>query len=453
MGRVTLQGALRFDRATSWSPAQTIGPSNCLTSQIAFPKTDGVNYKDLSPRGGAAWDVFGNGRTSVKVNIGKYLDPASNFNDNFSIANPIQRIATTATRTWNDTNGDYVPQCDLANTAANGECAGMNSPTFGTGTYTTGNIDSAILNGWSVRPGDWQIGASVQQQLLRRVSLEAGYFRRWLTNFTATDNTAVSAADFTPFSLTAPTDSRLPGGGGYTVSGLYNVVPAGFGLTNNNITFANNFGKWTQVYNGFLFNVSARASKGLTFQGGVNTGKTVQDMCSVRATLPELSVGFFGSTVGPTNPYCHIAPGFITKVTGLASYNVPKVDVLLSGTWRSDQGAPLRATWNAPVATVSSALGRPAAVAGTTVPIDLIAPGQVWGDRVNEIDMRLAKVLRFGRTRSTVGLDVYNVLNSNAVLTFNQTFNPAVLTGPGSWQQPTSVLTPRFFKLSAQIDF
>jgi hypothetical protein len=176
-------------------------------------------------------------------------------------------------------------------------------------------------------------------------------------------------------------------------------------------------------------------------------------MCSVRDTLPELSVGIASSTVGPTNPYCNVDPGFVTKVTGLASYNIPKVDVLFSGTWRSDQGAPLRATWNAPLAAVSAALGRPAVAAGTTIPIDLIAPGQEWGDRVNEIDLRMAKVLRFGRTKSTVGLDVYNLLNSNAVLTYNQTFNPAVLNGAGSWLQPQSVLTPRFFKISAQIDF
>jgi hypothetical protein len=449
LGRVTLQGALRFDRAWSWSPPQTIGPTNYLATQLSFPRTPGVDsYKDLSPRGGVAWDLFGNGKTSVKVNVGKYLDPASNLNDNYSISNPIQRIATTTSRTWIDANGDFTPQCDLANPAATGECFAMNSPTFGTAQLTTGAIDPAIMNGWSVRPGDWQIGASVQHQLLPRMSIEIGYFRRWLTNFTTTDNTAVDATDFTPFSVAAPSDPRLPDGGGYTVSGLYNVVQSKFGATNNNVTFAKNFGEWSQVYNGMLVNFSARASKGLTFQGGVNTGKTVQDICEVRDALPETSIGFGGSTLGPTNPYCHIDPGFITKVTGLATYTVPKVDVLLSGTWRSDQGAPLRATWNAPSDVVAAALGRPVAGNARTVAIDLVAPGQVWGDRVNEIDLRVAKVLRFGRTRSTVGLDIYNLINSNAVLTYNQTFVPG-----GSWLAPTSVLSPRFFKVSAQIDF
>ena len=82
-----------------------------------------------------------------------------------------------------------------------------------------------------------------------------------------------------------------------------------------------------------------------------------------------------------------------------------------------------------------------------------MAPGDVWGDRVNELDLRFAKILRFGRTRTNIGFDVYNVINSNAVLTYNQTFSPTVTTGAGAWLATTAVITPRFFKISAQIDF
>jgi hypothetical protein len=402
-----------------------------------------------------AYDVFGNGKTSFKFNFGKYLEPASNLNGNYSISNPIARIATTTNRTWTDDGsgggiaGDFVPQCDLLSPLANGECGAMASPTFGTATRVTAGIDPAILNGWNVRPGDWQIGASVQQEILPRVSVEAGYFRRWLTNFTTTDNEALSAADFTPFSITAPSDPRLPGGGGYVVSGLYNVTPAGFTRPpSNNVTFSSNFGKQTQVYNGVLVNISARMANSLTISGGVNTGKTVNDYCDLRAAIPELSLGAGGSILSPSNPFCHVDPGFVTKVTGVASYTIPRLDVLIAGTIRSDQGAPLRATWNAPKALVSSILGREAQGAGTTIPIDLVAPGEVWGDRINEIDLRFAKVLRFGGTRTHVGVDVFNIFNSNAILTYNQTFQPG-----GTWLAPQSVLTPRFVKLSAQIDF
>jgi hypothetical protein len=177
------------------------------TAAFAQATITGV-VKDASgavlPGGGIAYDVFGNGKTALKVNVGKYLEPASNLNGNYSISNPIARIQTTSVRTWTDNGtggpgtpgyGDFVPQCDLTNQAPNGVC-GQGSPTFGTKIPVTAAIDPAILNGWSIRSNDWQIGASVQQELLPRVSIEVGYFRRWLKNFSTTDNQALSPADF-----------------------------------------------------------------------------------------------------------------------------------------------------------------------------------------------------------------------------------------------------------------
>jgi hypothetical protein len=77
--------------------------------------------------------------------------------------------------------------------------------------------------------------------------------------------------------------------------------------------------------------------------------------------------------------------------------------------------------------------------------VNLVTPGTIYGDRLNQLDMRLAKILQFGRTRTTVNLDVYNALNANPVLTQNNNF--------GAWQQPTSILLARFAKVSAQFDF
>ena len=461
VGRMTLQGALRFDRNWSFSPEQTIPASAFLASPLVFPETPGVTgYKDISPRGGVAYDLFGNGKTAVKVNFGKYLEPTSN-NNNYILSNPIGRIATTAQRGWTDSNLNWVPDCDLRNqaaqnlTATGGDiCAASNAQTFGTTTQTTANIDPKILTGWGVRSNDWQIGASVQQQLLPRVSVELGYFRRWLNNFTITDNLLTTAADYTGYTITAPSDPRLPGGGGYTVNGLNNIVQGKFGQNSNNITLADDIGDQYQRYNGLLVNVSARFGGGLQFQGGINTGKTVQDNCAVRAQVPELTTGAGVSpAVSPGNPYCHSDPGFITKATALGSYTVPKIDVSIAGTLRSDQGGVLGATWNAPVALVSTALGRPANVVGTTVPISLVAPGQVWGDRVNALDLRFAKILRFGRARYNIGVDVINATNSDAILSYNQNYNPTPATPSQRWLAPTSLLTPRFVKIGAQIDF
>jgi hypothetical protein len=250
----------------------------------------------------------------------------------------------------------------------------------------------------------------------------------------------LAASDFDPFSVVAPADARLPDGGGYTISGLYNVSEAGFVRPPRNlVALADTIGERSQTYNGLLVNVRARPSTGLTFQGGINTGAMVQDSCAIRAATPESA---------PLDRNCRNAPGLITRVTGLAAYTIPKIDVLVSTTFRSDQGAALAANYNVPANVVAQSLGRPPSGGAASLTVNLLEPGDKWGDRVNEIDIRIAKVLRFGRTRSNVGIDVYNLLNSDAILTYNQTFIPG-----GQWLRPNTVLTPRFIKLSAQIDF
>ena len=451
--RLTLQSALRYDRAWSYFPEQTIGAVRFLPTPITFPEQRGVNgYNDITPRGGVAYDLFGNGNTALKFNIGKYLEAATNQNTYF-LTNPTARIAGSAalgapppvTRSWTDANGNFVPDCDLLNPlqqdlrARGGDlCGQLSNLNFGKPVFSS-SFDPAILEGWDVRPSDWQMGLSVQQKILPGVSVEVGYFARWLQGFTANDNRAVTAGDFDQFNIVAPADSRLPGGGGYAVGGLYNVKPAKFGQTDTLTTSVDQFGKWTSRYNGVLVSISARMHNGLTFQGGVNSGKTVVDNCEVRAALPEIT---------PTDPYCRNDPGFVTRVTGLAAYTVPKIGVLVSSTFRSDQGNPLQANYTVTSAVVSQTLGRPLSGATPSITVNLLKPGDRWGDRINEFDMRVAKILRVGRTRTNVGVDVYNLLNASPVLTYNQAFTPG-----GRWLVPTSVLTGRFAKVSASVDF
>jgi hypothetical protein len=148
------------------------------------------------------------------------------------------------------------------------------------------------------------------------------------------------------------------------------------------------------------------------------------------------------------DPYCHNDPGFVTRVTGLGAYTIPRIDVLVSATIRSDQGSQLAANYVVTSAQAQQTLGRPLAGNTPSITVNLLEPGAMWGDRINEFDVRVAKILRFGRTRTNVGVDIYNVLNANPVLTYNQAFTPG-----GRWLVPTSVLAARFAKVSASIDF
>jgi len=472
LGRMTVTGALRFDHAWSWYPEVQVGGVRFLPNVITYPRTTGVDsYKDISPRVGLAWDVLGTGKTSVKINAGKYLEAAQNSNT-YSGSRPTSRLQTTTTRTWTDSNNNFVPDCDLLNplaqnlTASGGDvCAQISNLAFGQAVFDT-TYNPALLNGWGVRPADWNVGVSLQHEVLPRVSVEVGYQRRWLNNFVVTDNLAQTSADFGKFSVVAPSDSRLPNGGGYTIPDLYNANQNVASVVNNLFTPASDYGNQYHRSHGVLMNVTARPGSGLFFQGGINTGKTVSDNCEIRAKLPELNAvatvfGGFGTaaagaptvaTINSTIPWCHIDTGFVTRVTGLGSWMIPKVAIQIAGTFRSDQGGALAALYAVPNAVIQPILGRPLSNNAPNVTVNLIEPGSFYGDRVNEIDIRFAKILRYGRTRTNVGVDLYNITNSSPVLTYNQNFTP-IPAGGFTWLTPTSVLQPRFFKFSATIDF
>ena len=265
--------------------------------------------------------------------------------------------------------------------------------------------------------------------------MEVGYYHRSWSNFQVTDNLAVGPSDFDPYSLVAPVDPRLPDGGGYLVTDLYDVTPSKFGLVDNYITAAANFGDQQQQWKGVDVSVQARLSGGLTFQGGTSTGRTSTDQCDVTPKVDS-----------PSQRFCRVVTPYLTQFKGLGSYTIPKIEVQLSGTFQSKPGGQLAANYNVPNAVVAPSLGRPLSGGAANVLVNLVEPGTMYGDRINQFDFRAAKVLRFGRTRTLVSLDLYNAFNSSAVQTYNQTYGAA-------WLTPTLVLPARFMKVSAQLDF
>jgi hypothetical protein len=447
--RLTLQGALRFDHAWSGFPEQVIGPDVWIPDAIVVPASQGVEgYNDISPRVGVAYDLFGNGKTSLKGNIGKYMHPASN-SGRFVDANPSERITTLVGRTWVDGNRNFEPDCNLLdfsrqdNRPGGGDlCDAPLDQTFGQARPVT-SLDPSILSGWGVRAHDWQFGVSVQQEVLPRVSVEVGYYRRWWPIYDGTDvtdNILVSANDYTAFNVTAPSDSRLPDGGGYVVPGIYNITPAGAAAGNENVQrAAADFGSYSRYWDGFDITAQARLSNGLTLQGGTSSGRLVEDSCESRVAVPE------GRTGGLTDPWCREVEPLLTTFKGLATYLIPKLDVQVAGTFSSRPGVSLNANVVYSSAAVEDSLGRP--LTGVpNVTVNVIEPQTVFGDRIDQLDLRIGKILRFGRTRTSLNVDIVNALNSNDNLAYSSTFS-------ATWPAPTQVLTARLFRLSAQLEF
>ncbi len=447
ISQLTMNLGLRFDYLNIYIPAQHLDPAPLVPNRnLDLPETQLINWKDLSPRVAATYDLFGNGKTALRASLNRYVvaqGVQGTYGDSLA---PVNRLANFVTRTWTDTNQNFSPDCDLTNPvsqdlrASGGDfCGPISDQNFGRPTPST-TIDPAVLNGFNVRPYDWELAAGVQQQLAPRVSVDFGYFRRWFGNFAVTDNRALAATDFSAFSIVAPTDPRLPNGGGYTISGLLNankVVAA-----DNYFTFASNYGDQIQRWNGVDLAVNVRLEGGVLLQGGISTGRTLTDNCAVMAQLPE------SNPLG--TPYCRQLTSFLTQLKFLGSYTIPRADVQISGSFQSIPGPQLSANQVVPNSIIRQSLGRDLIGGAANATINLVPPGSMYGERLNQLDMRFGKLLRGGRTRTSLNLDLYNVFNVNTVLTENATYSNTTVSG---WRVPTSILTARFAKISVQFDF
>ena len=455
-GRLTLQGALRYDRAWSYAPAglngtQTAAPQLGLDA-ITFPKIPSVDaYNDITPRIGAAYDVFGNGKTAVKFSMGRYLTAATNGNA-YTRNNPAVRIVNTYTRGWTD-DGDYVVECDLGVLTTNGECAGLtgNSLNFGGLSGNIAQVNEDTLRGWGAREYDWQWSLGVQHEVLPRVSAEVSYARRSFHSFIVTDNLARDPSEYQTWTIDAPLDERLPGGGGYPIT-LYTVTAAAAAEPAQNYsTWETDFGDARKNYwQGVDVTANARLRQGLTLQLGTSTGRTLTDTCDTVVTIDS-----------PDPRNCRLTPPFQTTVRGLVSYTIPKVDVLVSTVIRSQPPLELTATWAVPNSVVSQPqyLGRvpPGSTAGGTTNVALLDNDhRLYEDeRRTQVDMRIAKIFRFGGTRLDVGVDGENLFNTNYSTTFENTYqySPGNTATGGTWNNPTAIVGPRYARLNVTFFF
>ena len=433
--RLTLNLGLRFDYLHSYVPAQ-FRPAGEFTPEFSIAEVQDVpNWKDLTPRVGFAYDLFGDGKTAVKMSFGRYVNLETTAVA--GAVNPAQAIAFSTTRTWTDSNGNYVPDCDLRSRATSGECGPMANQLFGTPTPQT-QFAKDVTEGWGVRPFNRQLSATVQHELRPGIGVMVGYYRTWYGNFRTTDNLATVPGDFSDYCITAPVDARLPDGGGYQVCGLYDVSPSKYGQVDNLMTQASYFGTTTQVFNGVDASINARFGRGGTLAGGVSFGETLTDQCDA----PDIPAQFCRNTQ-PLSGQTQF------KMSG--AYPLPW-DLQASATIQNLPGVPVSATYAATNAEIAPSLGRNLAACGAatvcnaTATVSLMEPNTVFEERYTLFDVRISKTMNLGHFRVQPRLDVYNLLNAASVLTQNNRYG-------ATFRQPLEILGARFLKLGIQVDF
>jgi carboxypeptidase family protein len=470
---LTFNLGLRFNNFNGYAPATHLPAGPFVPARDLQATKSSPRWNNLNPRLGAAYDLFGNGKTAIKVSLGRY-NPYQQFVMGAiggSVDVPLSNQAASTTRTWNDSfygagdprTGNYVPDCDLLNPAVNGECGAWNDLTFGQ--IRTGNTRLAqdALSGFNQQDYNWQASVSVQHELRSNVALNVGYFRTTYGGFLVTDNQALTPASFDSFCVTAPRDSRLPGGGGNQICGLYDIKPTAFGSVNNLVTQAKNYGKLSEVFNGVDVTLTARFARGAQVGGGLSTGQTVTDTCAFN-NLPQVLPTAIGGTATSTTiltprlpGFCHISRPWTaaTQLKFLAIYPLP-LDFQVSTIYINNPGIPIiasRAFANAEVRpSLDRDLGqcRGAPTCTGTLTIDMVPPNTVFEDRVNLVDLRLTRTFRLTRIRVRGNADVYNLFNASDVLNMTTRFSG---TTGGQWLQPIQILGGRMFKFSGQLDF
>jgi hypothetical protein len=448
--RLTLNLGVRYNDINAKTPEQVLGAGFFVPERRFAPASGVPHYRNLNPRLGFAYDVFGDGKTALKVSLGQYPEIIK-----VATGNPSNNLSRTTTRTWNDANRNYVPDCVLLNPAANNECGPWSDLNFGKQTAGTRYSPNA-LNGFNTQYQNWQGSVSVQHELRPGVGLNVGYYRTWyggrcggsgLTNtvtcLLVTDNLKVTPADFSSYCITAPTDTRLPNSG-QQLCGLADVKPTLFGQNDNLARPASDLGgKLTRVYNGVDVTLNSRFLRRGQLSGGLSLGRTVTNTCLVVDSPQDARPGF-----------CKTTPpwGAGTQVKFMVVYPLPW-DVQTSAIYQNSSGIPITASYVVNNAAIVSSLGRnlsdcgAAATCNANRTIELIPPSTRFEPRLQQLDLRFSRVFRLGGTRRVrPSLDVYNLLNASNVINMNVTYGPA-------WKDATQILSGRLLRMGAQFDF
>ena len=338
--RFTFSLGVRYDHFVGFDPAQDLpGPTDehfdrsypgvqtaaTFANQWIGPRhfdkvTDIPNWKDINPRLGVAYDLFGDGRTALKTSLGRYV--AKTNVDVSQQLNPINTSVNSASRAWTDDNRNFVPDCNLGNFALNGECGALNNQFFGQTNPNAISWADEVRKGWGVRDHNWDYSAEIQHQLRTNLSMTAGYYRNtggYYRNtdskYRTADNILVTPADFDLYCVNAPSDPRLPGGGGYPICGMADVAPSKFGQVQQVVRPSSDFGEDKRTNDFLTFGLDARLAGGARVGGGFDTGRTVRDQCfTVDAPgLYGFNLGNYGTQVATTingEPVCRVVTPF-----------------------------------------------------------------------------------------------------------------------------------------------
>jgi hypothetical protein len=422
LDRLTLTYGGRFDYFNASTPQQSavagrfMSPAAVAARASIAPVACLPCWKDWTIRTGASYDLFGTGKTALKVSVGKFLGQQA-----LGLATNTNPLAGQVdTRAWTDVdrNGTIFD--------ANGNVQFNELGVTANNNFGIPGIGGTQFDPSLPRPTNWEESVSVQHALFPRVSVTGGFYHRSFQHRQYTKNTLIDpSADYQAYTIAAPSNASLPGGGAQQVT-VYNLNPAKRGVVNNVLTWSDNN---TRVYNGIEVSANARLGNGGFLFGGITTERTAQNDCA---------------DLNNSNPnnlrFCNQVPPFQALYKMSAGYTIPW-DVQLSGTFQARPGISIGSTY-----TFNSTQAGFAITGGGTLNVTVVDPTTQYYDYVKTLDARVSKVFRFGKRRLQAFTEIFNLPNSSTILTVNETVGPLYFN-------PQAITQGRRVQFGGQIDW
>ena len=423
--RLTLNFGVRMESFNGTIEGQGQPAGRFATFRQIAEQPDMPDWFDVTPRFGAAYDLFGNAKTAIKVSVNKYM--AGQTTGFAARYNPNQ--LQTERRTWSDLNRDDIAQ--------DNEIGPTSNALFGT-----------PRSSFRPEPGlkreyDWVYNAGVQHEVRRGLAVTFDWFRRGTYNLRRTENVAISLNDYTPFDIINPLDGQ--------VITSYNLAPAKLGLVDRVDRNGTDPDTRRKNFNGFEIGFNSRFGRGSAF-GAYTIDRIIEVYCDGSSQTGAL----------PTDPntfrYCDdstLGLPFRQEAKFAASYVLPWYDVQVNAAFQSYRGTAHQVNW-----TVSRTARYPLDCKGACVPnalvaptltqasltVPLLVPGKQFLDRQNQLDVGVRKLFRTGKFQWSGQADIFNLLNVSTIKTETQTLGPSL-------GRPTSIIQPRTLRLAAQMRF
>jgi hypothetical protein len=419
--RLTINAGVRWEKVKAQvlageSPAGRFVPARQFEEIEEVP-----NWKDWAPRFQIVYDLFGTGKTAVKYSLNRYnQQTTTGIADDY---NPLRSL--TQTLPWRDVNGNDIAEGERG-------CTGF--PRVGCEIdfrNLAPNFGTAALNEYGGYPRTWNLesGLEVQHELLPRLSVSGAWFRGNFYNLPVTINRSYTEADYTPYTVYNPQTGEP-------------IVVYARTLANRPTLNLDTYDPDRErMYESFNFEFKARPGLGANIFGGVAFERQLDKSCTA-----------------PDNPnslrFCNDFENDLPYRTNfkLAGMVPLPWGIVVSGVMQSNQGttssrtmAPTRGRDrypnDCPAPCPAGQIILPSNVFGqSSLTIPLVDSDTVFTERINQLDLKIAKTFRYGRVSVTPSFEAYNLNNSDAIISYVST---NVLAA--SYLRPNSIMQSRFY--------